>query len=93
MLVGLGEIPMKPEFGLRVHEYLFKGITSFQRSKLAHEVRAFIEEFEPRVRVLSVIVDGGLTAGGEPDSGLFVTVRYEADGQEEIFGIPLQGGE
>ncbi len=67
-----GERPMRPEFGCRIHDYVFAPADATTAGLVAYEVRESLLRWEPRIEVTDVIVtpDPG-------DSGiLFVDVRY-----------------
>lgn len=53
-----GERPFFPEFGCNITAILFENYTRFTRKALETEVRTAIENFEPRVTVLKVLVNG-----------------------------------
>ena len=51
-----GERPMRPEFGCRIHDYVFASADGATASAIAAEVRDEIRRWEPRVDVEDVQV-------------------------------------
>ena len=49
-----GERPMRPEFGCRIHEYLFASADGETASAIGAEVRASLRRWEPRIDVEDV---------------------------------------
>lgn len=49
-----GERQMLPNFGCRVHEYLFAPATQSNAHMVGHHVREALERWEPRIEVVSV---------------------------------------
>ena len=53
---ALGERPMRPEFGCAVHDYVFAPADATTAGRVAYEVRASLERWEPRIDVIDVEV-------------------------------------
>ncbi len=51
-----GERPMRPDFGSRLRDYVFRGISDETMAELALEVRNALLRWEPRVEVEGVSV-------------------------------------
>lgn len=68
----VGERPMRPEFGCRIHDYVFAPADATTAGLIAYEVRASLRRWEPRIEVEDVDVD---VAPDDP-SVLYVTIRY-----------------
>ena len=68
-----GERPMRPEFGCGIHEFVFAPSDATTAGRIAHEVRASLRRWEPRVEVLNVEV----SAGDEDRSTLFIDITYQ----------------
>src|SRR5215475_11774841 len=51
-----GERPMRPEFGCRIHDYVFAPADATTAGMLAYEVRNALLRWEPRVNVTKVDV-------------------------------------
>jgi uncharacterized protein len=67
-----GERPMRPEFGCGIHEYVFAPGDGATAGRIAYEVRAALDRWEPRIEVTDVVV-----AFDTVDAGtLYVDVRY-----------------
>jgi uncharacterized protein len=52
-----GERLMRPEFGSTLHTFLFKPLNQANRGRMATAVKQALQQWEPRIRVLSVAVD------------------------------------
>ena len=51
-----GERPMRPEFGCRIHDYVFAPADATTAGLIAYEVRQSLLRWEPRIDVTDVIV-------------------------------------
>lgn len=51
-----GERPMRPEFGCRIHDYVFAPLGASTAGALEYEVRESLERWEPRITVEDVRV-------------------------------------
>src|SRR5688572_18391842 len=67
-----GERPMRPEFGCRIHEYLFASADSETANAISREVRAALQRWEPRIEVSEVLV----SFDGLDHTLLYIDVRY-----------------
>ena len=67
-----GERPMRPEFGCRIHEYLFASADNETANAIATEVRAALRRWEPRIDVADVTV---LIDPKDP-ALLYIDVKY-----------------
>lgn len=67
-----GERPMRPEFGCRLRDYVFRGATLDNAAALAAEVKSALKFWEPRVDVERVDV---YPADGS-DSLLYIDIGY-----------------
>jgi phage baseplate assembly protein W len=67
-----GERPMRPEFGCRIHEYLFASADSETAGAIAKEVRYALKRWEPRIDVADVAV----TFDARDATLLYIDVRY-----------------
>jgi phage baseplate assembly protein W len=67
-----GERPMRPEFGCRIHDYVFAPADAGTSTLIAADVRIALERWEPRIILEGVTVS--------PDPGdqtvLYIDVRY-----------------
>lgn len=53
----LGEVWFNPNFGSRLHRYVFQPYTESLKVQLAAEIRRALSENEPRIRVLDIQFD------------------------------------
>ena len=67
-----GERPMRPEFGCRIHEYVFASADGATASSIAAEVRAALRQWEPRINVEDVEV----SFDRKDSSVLYIDIRY-----------------
>ena len=67
-----GERPMRPEFGCRIHEYVFSPADSATATALGNEVRSALRRWEPRIDVEDVVV----TIDPRDASLLYIDIRY-----------------
>lgn len=51
-----GERPMRPEFGCRIHDRIFAPLNAATAGAIAYDVRVALEQWEPRIDVLDVMV-------------------------------------
>jgi phage baseplate assembly protein W len=67
-----GERPMRPEFGCRLRDFVFRGGTDDTVAELAQEVRRSLLRWEPRVNIEAVDV-----IPDNDDRGmLYIDIRY-----------------
>ncbi|HEV7809628.1 MAG TPA: GPW/gp25 family protein, partial [Candidatus Limnocylindrales bacterium] len=67
-----GERPMRPDFGCRIHDFVFAEANATTAGRIATEVRASLTRWEPRITIDDVVVSGDQL---DP-SVLYVDVRY-----------------
>jgi phage baseplate assembly protein W len=67
-----GERPMRPEFGCGINEYVFAPGDGGTAGRIAYEVRAALERWEPRIEVTDVVVAFDAIEIGT----LYLDVRY-----------------
>jgi uncharacterized protein len=67
-----GERPMRPEFGCRIHDYVFAPADATTAGLIAYEVRQSLLRWEPRIDVTDVIVTPDPYDAGV----LLVEIRY-----------------
>jgi phage baseplate assembly protein W len=67
-----GERPMRPDFGSRLRDFVFRGVNDETRAELAQEVRGALRRWEPRVDINTVQVTR------DPDDGalLYIDIGY-----------------
>jgi phage baseplate assembly protein W len=69
---AIGERPMRPEFGCRIHEHVFAPSDATTFGLIAYDVRAALLRWEPRIEVADVVV----TPDPDEASTLYIDVRY-----------------
>ncbi|MCL1869481.1 MAG: GPW/gp25 family protein [Promicromonosporaceae bacterium] len=74
-----GERPMRPEFGCRVHEYVFAPADAQTAGDIATAVRQALDRWEPRITVEDVLV----SLDGAADGVLYIDVRYQVRGTND----------
>ena len=67
-----GERPMRPDFGCRIHDFVFAEASATTAGQIAAEVRASLARWEPRIDVDDV----GVSAEPADQSLLYIDVRY-----------------
>ena len=67
-----GERPMRPEFGCRVHDFVFETIDAATIGRLETEIRQALDRWEPRVEVQSIDFD----LSGVADGRLLIDIGY-----------------
>jgi len=68
-----GERPMRPEFGSRVRDWVFRGSDTASVAALSLEVRTSILRWEPRVGVADVRI----SRDGNDVSKLMIDIEYQ----------------
>jgi hypothetical protein len=74
-----GERPMRPEFGSRLRDYVFRSATVDTAAELANEVQNALIRWEPRVNVESVNV----TVDEDDRSRLYIDLNYSVKGTND----------
>jgi phage baseplate assembly protein W len=67
-----GERPMRPEFGCRIHDYIFGLADATTANEVAAEVRRALGQWEPRIDVQDVVV----SFDALDQTLLYIDVRY-----------------
>jgi phage baseplate assembly protein W len=67
-----GERPMRPQFGCRIHEFLFASADGETANSISDEVRAALRRWEPRIDVSDVQV----TIDAKNLALLYIDVAY-----------------
>ena len=68
-----GERPMRPEFGCRIHDFVFASADGSTAGLVADEVRRALGRWEPRIDVVDVAVSFDSSDAGV----LYLDIRYE----------------
>lgn len=74
-----GERAMRPEFGCAIHDYVFTPVDAAVAGRIAYEVHAALERWEPRISVLEVTVD----VDDVDPSTLSIGIRYQIRGTND----------
>jgi Phage baseplate assembly protein W len=88
-----GERPMRPDFGCRIHDFVFAEANATTAGRIATEVRASLTRWEPRITIDDIVV-----SGDELDpSVLYVDIRYHVRHRNDprnlvfpFYTIPLE---
>ncbi len=67
-----GERPMRPEFGCRIHNYIFASTDATTAGMIADDVRRSLLRWEPRIEVMDVDVGFDVVT----PSLVYIDVRY-----------------
>jgi Bacteriophage baseplate protein W len=67
-----GERPMRPEFGCRIHEFLFASADGETADAISGEVTSALRQWEPRIDVRDVVV----TIDAKDPALLYIDIRY-----------------
>ena len=54
---AIGERPMRPDFGCRIHDHVFGPANSATAGQVAYDVRDALERWETRIEITEVTVD------------------------------------
>jgi Bacteriophage baseplate protein W len=74
-----GERPMRPEFGCRIADHVFAPANATTAGQLSYDVRAALDQWEPRIDVDDVTVSFDST-----DSGvLYIDITYRIRGTND----------
>jgi uncharacterized protein len=80
-----GERPMRPEFGCRIHDYVFAPADATTAGLIAYEVRQALLRWEPRIDVTDVIVTPDPHDPGVLLVDISYTVRSTNDPRNLVF--------
>lgn len=89
-----GERPMRPEFGCGIHDYVFAPADDDTAGRIAFEVRAALDRWEPRIDVTDVLIEFDQEDAGVLYIDIRYTLRDENDPRNLVFPfyvIPDEG--
>ncbi|WP_020673164.1 GPW/gp25 family protein [Amycolatopsis nigrescens] len=89
-----GERPMRPEFGCGIHDYVFAPNDGATAGRIAYEVRAALDRWEPRIEVSDVVIAYDTERAGVLYIDVRYTVRSTNDERNLVFPfytIPFEG--
>ncbi len=75
LATSVGERAMRPEFGCRIHDYVFAPVTAGTAGLLAFEVRTSLERWEPRITVDDVVV----SYDADDQAVVYIDIRYRVN--------------
>ena len=91
-----GERPMRPEFGSRLRDYIFRSATVDSAAELSHEVHHALQRWEPRVDIEFVDV----TIDPWERNKLYIDVHYQVKASNDkrnlvfpFYSIPDDGSD
>lgn len=67
-----GERPMRPEFGCRIHDFVFAPADGTTATALSDEVTVALQQWEPRILVEDVVV----SFDARDAAVLYIDIRY-----------------
>jgi phage baseplate assembly protein W len=67
-----GERPMRPEFGSRIRDFVFRPVNIETIAELSHEVRSALLRWEPRVTIEAVLV----IPDPSDEGALYIDIQY-----------------
>ncbi len=67
-----GERPMRPDFGCKIHDFVFAEANATTAGRIASEVRASLARWEPRITVDDIVVSVDET----DQSLLYIDIAY-----------------
>ncbi|MGZ4723737.1 MAG: GPW/gp25 family protein [Ilumatobacteraceae bacterium] len=79
LLTYPGERPMRPEFGSRVRDFVFRSVDDEMTTALAFEVKSALQRWEPRVDVVKVIA----TPDVDRHELVFIDILYAVKGTND----------
>ncbi|MGB3185595.1 MAG: GPW/gp25 family protein [Ornithinimicrobium sp.] len=82
---ALGERPMRPEFGCRIHDRVFGAANSSLAGQIAGDVREALNRWEPRVELLDVTASFDQVDAGTLYVDIGYTIRGLNDPRNLVF--------
>jgi phage baseplate assembly protein W len=80
-----GERPMRPEFGCAIHDFVFAGTDARTLGRIAHEIRAALTRWEPRIEVADVSVGPDADEAAELLIEIAYIIRSSNDPRNLVF--------
>jgi phage baseplate assembly protein W len=91
-----GERPMRPEFGSRIRDFVFRSATIDTASELAYEVERALNRWEPRVDIAYVDVK----VDAYERNRFYIDINYRVKGENDkrnlvfpFYTIPADGSD
>lgn len=85
LLTYPGERPMRPRFGSRLRDFVFRSADNSTAAELAHEVRSAVRQWEPRVDVHEVHVAPDPVERNRLDVEVVYVVKATNDRRNLVF--------
>ena len=82
---AVGERPMRPEFGCRIHDHVFNSATGATAGQIAYDVRQALDRWEPRIDVLDVGVRFDAISLGRLYSDIRYSIRNLNDPRNLVY--------
>ena len=82
-----GERPMRPEFGCRVHDFIFDNIDAATIGQMDLAIRDALDRWEPRIVVVDIDYD--LTDQAEGRLEVLITYRVRATNNQRNLVYPF----
>lgn len=82
---AVGERPMRPEFGCRIHDHVFNAASSATAGQIAYDVRQALDRWEPRIDVLDVGISFDAMTVGVLYIDIAYTIRTLNDPRNLVF--------
>lgn len=80
LFTGRGEVPMQPNLGTRLHDFIFEEMTPIRKGLLSQEVRRVLAEHIPTLRVLEVQVTDLVRSAEIGGARVEVNILYSVAG-------------
>jgi uncharacterized protein len=90
-----GERPMRPDFGCRIHDFVFAPADASTAGQIAFEVRSALDRWEPRIDVMDVLVTFDAADAGTLHIEIQYTIRGTNNPRNLVFPfyvIPTEEG-
>lgn len=82
---AIGERPMRPDFGCRIHDHVFGPTNSATAGQIAYDVREALERWEPRIDIADVRVSFDRIADGRVHIDIGYSIRGLNDPRNLVF--------
>jgi phage baseplate assembly protein W len=73
LMTSPGERPMRPEFGCRIHDFIFAPVDPTTAGRISYEVRRSLRRWEPRVDVREVDILFDI----QDPSLIYIDIKYQ----------------
>ncbi len=80
-----GERPMRPEFGCAINDFIFAAADATTAGRIGYEVRVSLNRWEPRIRVLDVLVRLNEHDTSRFDIDIWYVTRSDNDPRNLVF--------